>query len=67
MMSKSTGYVCGGERSAKGDLITDCTASGVKGAGTGYGVLHGTGEVRIVLLTVKDAVVKGYHEIRAAD
>ena len=33
-MSKSAGYVCGGEKSAEEVLITDCTASGVKGAGT---------------------------------
>ena len=34
MMSKSTGYVCGREKSAEDILITDCMASGVKGAGT---------------------------------
>ena len=34
MMSKSTGYVCGRELSAEDILITDCMASGVKGAGT---------------------------------
>ena len=33
-MSKSTGYVCGGEENAEDILITDCMASGVKGAGT---------------------------------
>jgi hypothetical protein len=33
-MSKSTGYVCGREKSAEDILITDCMASGVKGAGT---------------------------------
>jgi hypothetical protein len=34
MMSKSTGYICGREKSAEDILVTDCMASGVKGAGT---------------------------------
>ena len=34
MMSKSTGYVCGEEMSSEESSITDCMASGVKGAGT---------------------------------
>jgi len=33
-MSKSTGYVCGREVSAEAILITGCTASGIKEAGT---------------------------------
>jgi hypothetical protein len=34
MMSKSTGYVCSGEKSVEDILITDYMTSGVKGAGT---------------------------------
>lgn len=33
-MSKSAGYVCGREKSAEDNLITDCMTSGVKEAGT---------------------------------
>jgi hypothetical protein len=33
MMSKSTGYVCSGEKSVEDILITDYMTSGVKGAG----------------------------------
>ena len=33
-MSKSAGYVCGGEKSVEDILITDYMTSGVKGAGT---------------------------------
>ena len=33
-MSKSSGYVCGGEKSVEDILITDYMTSGVKGAGT---------------------------------
>jgi hypothetical protein len=33
MMSKSTGYICSGEKSVEDILITDYMTSGVKGAG----------------------------------
>ena len=48
-MSKSAGYVCGGEKSAEDVLIADCMTFGVKVAGTSYGLLYGTGEVDTVL------------------
>ena len=42
-----------------GDLITDYTAFGVKGAGTSYRVLYGTGEADAALQNAKEADVQG--------
>jgi len=48
-------YVCGYDKnkSAMGDLISDCTALGVKQARLYHRLLYGTGEVDTVLLTQK--------------
>jgi hypothetical protein len=51
-MSKADVYV-GVRYECKGNLITVYTASGIKLTGRQYGVLYGTREVAIVLLTAK--------------
>jgi hypothetical protein len=42
-------YIC--EKSAMDDLITDCITSGVKLAGLQHGLLYGTREVAIVVMS----------------
>jgi len=58
-MSKAISYVCSCDKSVIDDLITDYTAFGVKGAGTSYRVLYGTGEIDIALQNAKEADVQG--------
>jgi hypothetical protein len=48
-MSKISSYVCAYDKGAEDNLITVCTASGVKLAGMHYGVFYGTSEIFIAL------------------
>ena len=53
-MLKTGSYVCICESSAMGDLISDCITSGVKLAGRQHGLLYGTREVVIAVMSRKN-------------